>query len=849
MKKRFACLFVVLCLLLSMVVIPVGAEEVGFEAYCSFCNKTVMWEEITTSTQRATNGHYVMTCYSGLSMTNQTIAKGKTVCLLLNTKAYTANKPIVVNSGGTLNIQGPGRIIGREGNNGTTTLGAFDVKAGGTVNVRNVDFGFEFMASRAGRLQNGGLMYIAGTVNLEDCTMSGGVAAVAGGQLYITSTGILNAKNTQIASGTAPKAPCVYSAGKVIVSGNTSIDNILFEPGVALGDMLTVQGAYTGSVNLSLPADTKAGADIGNLADGSSIANADISIASAELDVVANGKDLVAKLPPAATIGDTIYDTLDAAMAAATQEQIVVLHKSVAALTVNRNTNIDLNGCNIDSLTAGDGITVCVSDSKTDDHTVSDGDYGRIGSVTGNVIGLTTPKGQYMQIEESDGISFHALQMDISSVSLRAKEAAMYFTSNFLGDEKVAPLVETFGIVVELAKEPDETTLKSDSNYTAFTADQFNAGADITSSMVTGIMKKSSPESINLRNASIPICAKPYTKLKSGEVLMGTTQSISLQAFMEAADKQVAQLEAAQVDPLLDMYFRFRSIADQWDTDSINKAWVTREDNSYRVLAITSSFGLNTTQFFQQIATAEGMENVTVARAYASGCTLEKHVTNMNDGIGIYDYTKTSTGKWTTRYETSLEYALDDEYWDIIFVQQSAAQSPILSSYKDYIDQLMAYVTPRISNPDAKYIWNMTWAYQGDSTQKVFVDTFKRDQMAMYNAILNCVDVKVVPRTDFCAIIPTGTAIQNARTSYFGDTLTKDTYHLNNLGRIIAGYTMYATLTGKPLTEINLGPINSPDLPTLQYLTDTDRQVIIECVNNALENPWEVTPSAFTTAP
>ena len=160
----------------------------------------------------------------------------------------------------------------------------------------------------------------------------------------------------------------------------------------------------------------------------------------------------------------------------------------------------------------------------------------------------------------------------------------------------------------------------------------------------------------------------------------------------------------------------------------------------------------------------------------------------------------------------------------------------------------MAHVQKHIPNPNARYIWNMTWAYQSDSDQKVFVETFNRDQMAMYNSILNAVREKVVPRTDFDAIIPSGTAIQNARTSYFGDNLTKDTYHLNNLGRAIAGYTLYAVLTGERLTEVNLGPVNSYDLPAYLNLTDADRQVIIESVNHALDNPWEVTPSQYPTA-
>ena len=273
------------------------------------------------------------------------------------------------------------------------------------------------------------------------------------------------------------------------------------------------------------------------------------------------------------------------------------------------------------------------------------------------------------------------------------------------------------------------------------------------------------------------------------------------------------------------------------------------DGKTLKLLAITSSFGLNTTELLFDIAKAEGCTDVVVGRLYASGCTLEKHVTWSKDSTPGYTYTKkTETGSWKTVEAATLLYGLQDEHWDIIFIQQSAAKAPIVESYGDYIDQLMTFVQTNKTNPNARFVWNMTWAYQGDSDQAVFVDTFKSDQMAMYDSILAATKEKVVPRTDFAAIIPTGTAVQNARTSYFGDTLTKDTYHLNNLGRVIAGYTLYSVLTGKELTEINLGPISSYDLPQKLELTDSDKQVIIEAVNAAIKEPFQVTPSTHTTA-
>ena len=273
------------------------------------------------------------------------------------------------------------------------------------------------------------------------------------------------------------------------------------------------------------------------------------------------------------------------------------------------------------------------------------------------------------------------------------------------------------------------------------------------------------------------------------------------------------------------------------------------DGKTLKLLAVTSSFGLNTTQLLYDIAKAEGVEEVVIGRLYVSGCTLKMHTEYAAANEYAYQYTKNDSGTWVTMEGITLEYGLQDEDWDIIFVQQGATQAGIIESYGNYLDTLMEYLQANKTNPNAKFIWNMTWAFQHDNTYATFLSDYKSDQMTMYNMIMDCVKEKVVPRTDFSLILPTGTAVQNARTSYFGDTLTKDTLHLNNLGRAIAGYTVFAKLTGKELTEINLGPVNSYDLPDMLHLSDSDRQVIIESVNNAIQNPWGVTPSAFTETP
>ena len=273
------------------------------------------------------------------------------------------------------------------------------------------------------------------------------------------------------------------------------------------------------------------------------------------------------------------------------------------------------------------------------------------------------------------------------------------------------------------------------------------------------------------------------------------------------------------------------------------------DGKTLKMLCITSSFGLNTTQFLYDIAKDQGAENVVIGRLYYSGCKLVQHVEFAKTNAPNYEYTKNSTGEWVKKTGIPLIYGLQDEDWDIIFMQQGAHHAGMVQTYKDYIDQLMEYVQANKTNPNARFIWNMTWAFQQDADNATFMESYQGDQMTMYNMILETTKEKVVPRTDFAAIIPSGTAVQNARTSYFGDTLTKDTLHLNNLGRVIAGYTAWCTLTGLPLTEINLPPMNSYDLKEPVVLTDADKAVIIEAVNNAIANPWEVTPSSYPEMP
>lgn len=252
-----------------------------------------------------------------------------------------------------------------------------------------------------------------------------------------------------------------------------------------------------------------------------------------------------------------------------------------------------------------------------------------------------------------------------------------------------------------------------------------------------------------------------------------------------------------------------------------------------KILAVGNSFSVDCMSYLAQIANDRGIP-VCLGNLYIGGCSLQRHYDNTKIGAKDYIYYKTTDGSWTETPEATIETGLDDEAWDIVVMHQSSPYSGAPETYT-CLPLLIDYIRAHV--PGARLIWNMTWAYQGDSTHKHF-PRYGRDQAAMYAAIVDCLGRFVDPLGIYEAIIPTGTAIQNARSSFLGDTLTRDGYHLSHTtGRLIAGMTWFAVLTGQPIDAVTFNP--APEEITPEVMA-----VIKASVNSALAAPRAVTPQA-----
>lgn len=263
-------------------------------------------------------------------------------------------------------------------------------------------------------------------------------------------------------------------------------------------------------------------------------------------------------------------------------------------------------------------------------------------------------------------------------------------------------------------------------------------------------------------------------------------------------------------------------------------------DKTLKVLAIGNSFSVDGMQYLYQIAKSAGYDDIILGNLYIGSCSLDTHYNNAMYGNASYIYYKNTTGSWTETADKTMLYGIQDEDWDIITLQQASGSSGRPDTY-NRLERLVGYVNSKKTNPDAKIGWHMTWAYQGNSTHADFV-YYDKSQETMYNAILSAVKQEVIPTGLFDFIIPSGTAIQNARTSYIGDTLTRDGYHLSiPYGRYIAGLTWMQALTGVRAEEISY----SPDVSINSSMLEIAR----EAANNAIKNSFVNTKSVYTEEP
>lgn len=255
------------------------------------------------------------------------------------------------------------------------------------------------------------------------------------------------------------------------------------------------------------------------------------------------------------------------------------------------------------------------------------------------------------------------------------------------------------------------------------------------------------------------------------------------------------------------------------------------DDGVVRILAIGNSFSEDAIEnYLYDLAKAEG-KSMVIGNLYIGGAPLTLHLKNVEENKGAYNYRKTGVnGQKTATTDVKIADALLDEQWDYISFQQASPLSGMYDSYAASLPKLFEYVRGKVQYPQTQYVLHQTWAYQQDSKHDGFLN-YGKDQMKMYNAIVETSKqaFRLVP---FDLLVPSGTAVQNARTSFIGDHFTRDGYHLQlDYGRFTAACTWYETLFGMDVRKNKYKPLT---------VTGVQSEIAKEAAHNAVQHPFRV---------
>ncbi|MBE8713628.1 DUF4886 domain-containing protein [Sphingobacterium hungaricum] len=253
-------------------------------------------------------------------------------------------------------------------------------------------------------------------------------------------------------------------------------------------------------------------------------------------------------------------------------------------------------------------------------------------------------------------------------------------------------------------------------------------------------------------------------------------------------------------------------------------------NETLKVLAIGNSFSEDAIeQYLHELALAADKQ-IIIGNLYIGGAPLDLHVQNSIENKDAYSYRKIGLdGKKVTVEKVSLEKALHDEDWDYVSLQQASPLSGKYDLIMESLPLLIGYVQQQTSE-NIKLIFHQTWAYQQDSKHDGFKN-YDSNQMTMYKSIAST--TKELDKSGlFAMIIPSGTAIQNARTSSIADHFTRDGYHLElNYGRFTVACTWYEKLFGLDVRKNSYRP---------EQVTELQAKIAKEAAHKAVKKPYKI---------
>ena len=212
------------------------------------------------------------------------------------------------------------------------------------------------------------------------------------------------------------------------------------------------------------------------------------------------------------------------------------------------------------------------------------------------------------------------------------------------------------------------------------------------------------------------------------------------------------------------------------------------------ILCVGNSFAVDASTYVHQIAKAAGYD-INIHVLYIPGCPIDKHWERFQDKYKEYEFY--INGEKTPTMYCDIFEGLRYTKYDYITFQQRSGDSVDATTFFPKLTQLMEGIR---QYSDATYLLHKTWSYAKTFSHERYgsnpmdQDAMTRDIDKAYEEVSKISGIKY--------IIPSGTCIRLAREKY-GDNLTRDGYHQNEMARTLTGILWVMFLTGNTNIDLN----------------------------------------------
>ncbi len=369
--------------------------------------------------------------------------------------------------------------------------------------------------------------------------------------------------------------------------------------------------------------------------------------------------------------------------------------------------------------------------------------------------------------------------------------------------QKGAAFLVVIALMISLASCSQGQTAESSSTESVLSSSMVDSSTPVSSQIASEV---SSEEVSSAEAASKVVSSQKTNSQEVSSKKQPTGTSSKSEAVSSAVDSKPAE-------PVI---------------EDLTGPTLKHDKKSIRILAIGNSFSDDAMyRYLPSLLKSGGYQEIELGIMYIGGSSLDQHWDNMQGDKNAYTYYILKNGEWMTLPSgIKLGTAFSDTApaWDYITIQQVSSQSGKPDTYTN-----LSNITARLKElaPQAKILWHMTWSYENGTPD------IANGQMGMYEAISKTVQDVVLKNESIVGVIPSGTAVQNARTTDLNEkkgALTKrDDVHLDDkYGDYLAALTWYCYFSGENANTVTYRPVGYFDQ-------------IAKSVNNAINNPYQRT--------